>query len=278
MRAAVLGKPVGHSLSPPLHRAAYAALGLPWTYDAVEVDVDGLTGFLRGLGEEWRGLSLTMPLKQAVLPLLDEVTDLARDVAAANTVLLGDGRLRGDNTDVHGIVAALAEAGVASARRAVVLGGGATARSALAALAQLGERSPTLVVRSEPVETLAAAARLGLQPSVVSFRPAVLDGCDLLISTLPPGAADAVAVHAAEVPVVLDVVYDPWPTRLAAACSGTVVSGASMLLHQAARQVELMTGLPAPLAAMRAALGGSGTAHAGSSRLGHPPMGGQRAP
>jgi shikimate dehydrogenase len=195
-----------------------------------------------------------MPLKQAVLPLLDEVSPLARDVAAANTVLVDDGRLRGDNTDVHGILAALAEAGVTTVRRAVVLGGGATARSALAALAALGERSPVLVVRSEPVETLAAAARLGVTPSVATASPAVLQDCDLLVSTLPAGAADGLAERVLDVPVLLDVVYDPWPTALAAACRGTVVSGASMLLHQAAAQVELMTGQPAPVETMRAAL------------------------
>ena len=254
MRAAVLGSPIAHSLSPRLHRAAYAALGLDWTYDAALVDVDGLPAFLGGLDGSWRGLSLTMPLKQAVLPLLHEVSELARAVAAANTVLLDGGRLAGHNTDVHGIVAALAEAGVRAPHRAVVLGGGATARSTLAALAQLGETSPTLVVRSEPVDTLQAALRLGVTPRVVELSPAVLDGCDLLISTLPAGAADPVAPYVGEVPVLLDVVYAPWPTALAAACRGTVVGGASMLLHQAAAQVELMTGQPAPLEAMRAAL------------------------
>lgn len=255
MRAAVLGSPIAHSLSPLLHRAAYAALDLDWCYDAVEVDADRLPGFLDGLDGSWRGLSLTMPLKQAVLPLLDEVSPLARDIAAANTVVLDGGRRVGHNTDVHGIVAALAEAGVTSVRRAVVLGGGATARSALAALARLRERSPTLVVRSEPTETLAAARRLGVTPTVVSFSPAVLRGCDLLISTLPAGAADRFAAHAADVPALLDVVYEPWPTPLAAACPGVVVSGVAMLLHQAAAQLELMTGRPAPLEAMREALG-----------------------
>ena len=254
MRAAVLGTPIAHSLSPLLHRAAYAELGMDWTYDAIEVDADGLSAFLSGLDGAWRGLSLTMPLKQAVLPLLDDLSDLARDVEAANTVLLDGGRLTGENTDVHGIVAALADAGITRIQRAVVLGGGATARSALAALAELGERSPTLVVRSEPLDTMRAAARLGVAPSVTAFAPEVLHDCDLLISTLPPGAADAVAEHARHVPALLDVVYDPWPTRLAAACTGRVVSGAEMLLHQAARQVELMTGRPAPLDAMRAAL------------------------
>lgn len=195
-----------------------------------------------------------MPLKQAVLPLLDEVSDLAVDVAAANTVLLHGGRRSGHNTDVHGIVAALAEAGVTRADRAVVLGGGATARSALAALAALGCTSPVLVVRSEPVETLASAARLGVTPSVVEFTPAVFDGCDLLVSTLPPGAGDRFAPYVADVPVLLDVAYDPWPTALAAACRAVVVSGASMLLHGAALQVQLMTGQEAPVRVMAEAL------------------------
>lgn len=193
-----------------------------------------------------------MPLKQAVLPLLDSVSDLARDVAAANTVVLRDGRRHGENTDVHGIVAALASAGIDSAERAVILGGGATARSALAALAQLGCTSPVLVVRSEPVDTLAAAARLGVRPTVV--RELDVRGCDLLLSTLPAGAADRFAPYVADVPALLDVVYDPWPTALAAACGGVVVSGASMLLHQAARQVELMTGRDAPIRVMAQAV------------------------
>ena len=197
-----------------------------------------------------------MPLKQAVLPLLDTCSDLARDVAAANTVVLREGQRHGENTDVHGIVAALAEHGVTAAGRTVVLGGGATARSALAALRQLGCTAPVLVVRSSPDDTLAAAARLGVTPTVLAFTPDVLDGCDLLVSTLPAGAADVVAPHVAAVPVLLDVVYDPWPTALAAAGRGEVVSGATMLLHQAARQVELMTGLPAPVEAMRSALKG----------------------
>ena len=255
MRAAVLGRPIAHSLSPRLHRAAYAALGLPWTYDAVEAGPDELPGFLAGLDDGWAGLSLTMPLKQAVLPLLDTVSDLARDVAAANTVVLRDGRRVGHNTDVAGIVEALREAGVDAVRRSVVLGGGATARSALAALRELGDGAPTLVVRSQPAETLAAAERLGVRPRVAALSPGVLDGCDLVISTLPPGAADAFAPYARDVPVLLDVVYDPWPTAVAAACGGVVVDGAAMLLHGAAAQVELMTGQPAPLAAMRAALG-----------------------
>lgn len=193
-----------------------------------------------------------MPLKEAVLPLLASVTPLAASVAAANTVLVRDDGLHGDNTDVHGIVAAL---GLDAVARAVVLGGGATARSALAALASLGCLDPVVVVRSPSQETRACAERLGLSASFVAWDPAVLDGASLLVSTLPAGAADPFAPFVADVPVLLDVVYDPWPTALAAACRGRVVPGSEMLLHQAARQVELMTGRAAPLEQMRAALG-----------------------
>ena len=254
MRAAVLGSPVTHSLSPRLHRAAYAALGLDWTYQAIDLQPEGLRSFLDGLDHEWAGLSLTMPLKSAVLPLLDTCAGLARAVAAANTVVLRDGLRHGHNTDVAGIVAALREHGIAAPERVVVLGGGATARSALAALAELGCRRPVLVVRSFPADTLAAARRLSVQPEVQALSAQVFSGCDLVVSTLPPGAGDAAAPHVRDVPALLDVVYDPWPTALAAACRGTVVGGAEMLLHQAAAQVELMTGLAAPVEAMREAL------------------------
>jgi len=226
---------------------------------------DGLPALLDGLGPEWAGLSLTMPLKQTVLGLLDEQSDLARAAGAVNTVLLQDGRRRGENTDVHGIVAALREAGVEEPPASVVLGGGATAASALAALAELGERAAHVFVRdldrAGPLR--AAAERLGvdlvlgrLDEAPRRLRPEL----DVLVSTLPAGAADAVARPLARAlapaarPVLLDVVYEPWPTALARAWAGPVVGGAVMLLHQAARQVELMTGRPAPLAAMRAAL------------------------
>jgi shikimate dehydrogenase len=227
-------------------------MGLDWTYDAIELTAGELPAFLDGLDSTWAGLSLTMPLKEAVLPLLGSSSELVRQVAAANTVLLP--ARRGENTDVFGLVAALKEAGVRRVSSAVVLGGGATARSALAALAALGCRTPTLVVRSDASEALAAAARLGVTPTVRGWDPDVLAGCDVVVSTVPVGAADQLAPYVADVPVLLDVVYDPWPTALAAGCRGIVVGGATMLLHQAAAQVALMTGLEVPVGAMRAAL------------------------
>ena len=264
MRAAVLGSPIGHSLSPVLHRAAYDALGLAWTYDAIEVRPDELPAFLASLDECWAGLSLTMPLKQTVLPLLDTVSELVVGTGAANTVLCREGALRGENTDVDGIVEALREAGVAAVSRSVVLGGGATAASALAALQRLGDAAPTVLVRSaaRAGPLLAAASRLGVQPVLGPLEPLSLTApVDVVISTAPAGALDAFAgqlVLSGQLPVLLDVVYAPWPTALGsvyAGAGGTVVAGAVMLLHQAAAQVALMTGRPAPLEIMRAALG-----------------------
>jgi shikimate dehydrogenase len=255
-RAAVLGSPIEHSLSPALHRAAYAALGLDWTYEAVECREGDLPAVL---DRPWAGLSLTMPLKRAVLPLLDEISDLARAVGCANTVVYDGGRRRGFNTDVHGIVAALAEAGVRSPGSAVVLGAGATACSALAALRDLGLPKAVLVVRdpARAAETLTVADRLGVAVTTRTFADP-LPEADLVISTLPAGAADAYAgALARSTRAFFDVVYAPWPTVAAEAvhaAGGVTAGGFTMLLHQAVRQVTLMTGRDdVPVEVMRAA-------------------------
>ncbi|GGQ08204.1 shikimate dehydrogenase [Streptosporangium pseudovulgare] len=260
-RAAVLGSPIAHSLSPVLHRAAYAAMGLDgWRYEAIECDEAALPGLVAGLGPEWVGLSLTMPLKRAVLPLLDTVSELAVQVGGANTVVFAGGARHGHNTDVHGIVRALAEAGVAPPRSATILGGGATAASALAALRELGLAEATLVVRDpeRARPTAETAERLETALQVLTFdKIGTALEADLVVSTMPAGAADGLADLVAGVPALFDVVYAPWPTRLAAAVAargGIVVGGFPMLLHQAVRQVELMTGRSdVPVEAMRAA-------------------------
>lgn len=282
-RAAVLGHPVAHSLSPVLHRAAYAALGLDgWRYDALDTTEEQLRAVVTGLDASWAGLSLTMPLKHAVIPLLDHVDPLASVVGAVNTLVVQPTGGRrpmfvGTNTDVHGLVAALREGlarrapgGPGDVRTAVVLGAGATAASTLAALAELGCTAPTVLVRSlgRTGGLQRAAHRMGVEPRFEVLDPAAervragLAAADVLVSTLPSRAADPVAASLAEAGttpagVLLDVVYDPRPTALSAAWSsagGVVVGGERMLLHQAAEQVRLMTGRTAPLAAMDAAL------------------------
>ncbi|MEO3814660.1 shikimate dehydrogenase [Sphaerisporangium sp. B11E5] len=258
-RAAVLGSPIAHSLSPALHRAAYEALGLRgWRYDAIECDEERLPGLLAGLGPEWAGLSLTMPLKRAVLPLLDTVSDLAVAVGGVNTVVFSGGARHGENTDVHGIVRALADEGVTAPVSAAVLGGGATAASALAALRELGLREAVLVVRdrARAGETERVAERLGVALTVRTFAGLAALDAELVVSTLPPGAADEVTGLVRGVPAVFDVVYAPWPTplaRAAAAAGATVIGGYGMLVHQAVRQVELYTGhRGVPVAPVRA--------------------------
>ncbi len=259
---AVLGSPIAHSLSPAMHRAAYAELGLDWRYEAYEVDESQLESFIATAAPGLRGLSLTMPLKRVALDLADAADDTSRLVGAANTLLIEpDGSRIAANTDVPGLVRAFAEHGITTAESAIVLGAGATAASALAAVSRLGVRAVTVVVRSaarvEQVRDLAADLGIGL--GVATFAQAEqVGGHDLVVSTVPGGAADAWAEHfAAVAPVVFDVAYHPWPTLLAVAASNSgaeVLSGLDLLVHQASLQVEMMTGRsPAPLAAMRAA-------------------------
>ncbi|MEU6895666.1 shikimate dehydrogenase [Streptomyces sp. NPDC046557] len=263
IRAAVLGSPVGHSLSPVLHRAAYRELGLAdWSYDRFEIDEAALPGFMADLGPEWAGLSLTMPLKRAVIPLLDDVSGTAASVEAVNTVVFTeDGRRLGDNTDIPGIVAALHERGVEKVPAAAILGAGATASSALAALARICTGEVTAYVRSRARadEMRRWGERLGVDVRTADWsRAAEALAAPLVVATTPAGATDELAPAVPTAPGTLfDVLYDPWPTALAAAWSGrggALVGGLDLLVHQAVLQVEQMTGrTPGPLAAMRAA-------------------------
>ncbi len=271
-RAAVLGSPIAHSLSPVLHRAAYQRLGLTGrSYDAFDVGEAALPGFLGGLDEaEWSGLSLTMPLKRAIIPLLDDVSELALAVDAVNTVLFADGGTRcGENTDVPGLVAAFAERGITSADAAAVLGGGATAASAVAALASIVRGGGVDVyVRSlnRADELIPVADRFGIDVRVHPWAraPEAL-GHPLLVNTTPVGAADELAEAVGKpVGTLFDVLYHPWPTRLVTAwerAGGVVLGGLDLLVHQAALQVELMTGAkPEQRAEVVAAMRAAGTA------------------
>ncbi len=254
----MLGDPVAHSLSPTLHRAGYAALGLDWTYVSARVPAGGLSAHLDSLDASWRGLSLTMPLKREAMVLADRVSDQAALVGAANTLLLVDEGLHADNTDLPGALAALRERWDGAVTAGTVLGAGATAASTGLALVDAGATDVTLLVRApeRAADTVAAIQRHPRRPTVRlgSLATDVPTG-EVLVSTIPAQAQmpDLVA-RCAGIPVLFEVLYDPWPTPLAQATGDRVlVSGLDLLVHQAAYQFEIFTGSPAPVADLRAA-------------------------
>jgi shikimate dehydrogenase len=259
LRAAVLGHPISHSKSPALHLAAYGELGIGISYTAIDVTEQLLPALMGQIRDQpgWRGLSVTMPLKTAMLAQVDEVRGVARTLGVVNTVSFEEHgnvtRTIGSNTDVAGIVNALRHAGSGAAPSAVILGGGGTAASAVAALKELGTAHAKVFVRdaSRTAEVCAAAESLDVALEIRSLaeaaRPAA--AADVVISTLPPRAADGLAADIAALKttlpgVLLDVAYDPWPSLLASvwqAGGGTVVPGLEMLLYQAVEQVRLFT-------------------------------------
>ena len=269
-RAYVLGHPIAHSLSPALHRAAYDFLGEQnLGYERRDTLPDDLPEIMRGVrnpaGTEEApyiaGLSVTMPLKTAVIQYCDELSETARVTGAVNTVYPRGEKVLGDNTDVIGIVNALRHAGLEpdpERDEPAVIGGGATAISALTALHKLGYRRASVYARSlhKLGSVQEAADRLGVQLSTVALAEFPAEQKARLhnpvISTLPARAADDWAsqlsglkgASATHRPVLLDVAYNPWPSVLASAWEangGTVVSGLEMLLYQAVEQVLLFT-------------------------------------
>jgi shikimate dehydrogenase len=262
VRAAVLGSPIGHSLSPALHAAGYAALGLSdWSYERFQLEAAELPGFVAGLDADWRGLSLTMPLKEACLEVAAEVTPLARLAGAGNTLVRrADGYWLADNTDVPGLVDALRPAWRDNWEAAALLGAGATARSAVLALEALGVATVTCYARNPGATARLQEWAAGAVPALTlagAPLPQWTDGGQpVVVSTLPGGVADGFAVPGPRQGLLFDAVYAGWPTPLARAAQAAglqVVSGLDLLVHQAARQFELFTGRQAPLDALFAA-------------------------
>lgn len=232
MKAAILGHPVAHSLSPVIHNAAYQSLGLTdWHYERHDVQEDELENFVNGCGPEWAGLSLTMPLKVRAMELADECDATVLHTGAANTLVFHKGRRIALNTDIAGIKFALAEVGVTSARTARIIGGGATARSAVVALRDLGAGDIRVAVRRQgATQSFSEVTEVPLSDDAA---------VDVVINTIPASATELVVAADA---VLLDVIYHPWPTPLAARWHGQVVPGHRMLLGQAIEQVRVMTG------------------------------------
>jgi shikimate dehydrogenase len=261
-KAAVLGSPIAHSRSPQLHLAAYRALGLrDWTYERIECGAQELPGLVGGFGPEWVGVSVTMPGKFAALQFADEHTERAGLVGSANTLVRTSHGWRADNTDVDGVSGALG----AASGWALVSGSGGTAPAAVLGLAELGVPGITVVARNpdRAARLVDLGTRIGVPTRFCALGGAGLAdevaGAGVLISTIPAEVASRYADTFATIPVLLDAVYDPWPTPLAAAVAaagGRVISGLQMLLHPAFAQVGQFPRLPAPREAMTCALDG----------------------
>ncbi|HYO01646.1 MAG TPA: shikimate dehydrogenase [Mycobacterium sp.] len=254
-KAAVLGSPIAHSRSPQLHLAAYRALGLDWSYERIECTADELPLLVGGLGPEWVGLSVTMPGKFAALRFADERTSRAELLGSANTLVRTPTGWRADNTDVDGVTGALGSVSGSAA----VLGSGGTAPAAVAGLAELGVQDISIVARNreKAAPLLELGARLGVHTHWVELGTPLV-GLGVVVNTVPADVAARYADTLTMATVLLDAIYDPWPTPLAeafVAAGGRAVSGLQMLLHQAFAQVEQFTGRPAPKEAMIAALG-----------------------
>jgi shikimate dehydrogenase len=259
-RAAVLGSPIAHSRSPQLHLAAYRALGLEdWSYERIECGAEQLPALVAGFGPEWVGVSVTMPGKFVALACADEATARAELVGSANTLVPTNRGWRADNTDVDGVTGAVG----AMSGPAVVVGSGGTAPAAVVGLTALGVSGITVAARNphKAARLVELGTRLGVPTAFCGLdEPGLAEqtaAAAVLISTVPADVAARYAPVLAAVPVLLDAIYEPWPTPLAAAVTaagGRVISGLQMLLHQAFTQVELFTGRPAPRDAMTCAL------------------------
>ncbi|AKK06045.1 shikimate-5-dehydrogenase, fungal AROM-type [Corynebacterium mustelae] len=270
-RAAVLGKPIEHSLSPVLHNAGYTALGLSnWQYDRIECDESDLAQVLSNSSNQYRGFSVTMPGKFQALALADEATERARLIGSANTLVRrNETSWVADNTDCDGIIGAINvlfnrddanKKRFSASEYAVIIGAGGTARPAVWAVAQLGVKRVIIVNRSDrSLEFDSLAQFLGVNLEFRGFDTALAEICAkaaVIISTVPSvGIPDYVPIIA-QAPII-DVIYDPWPTLLVETAHRngiSAVGGHVMLAHQAYGQFEQFTGYAAPRDAMWLAL------------------------
>jgi|LakMenE01Jun11ns_1017448.scaffolds.fasta_scaffold9953111_5 shikimate dehydrogenase len=259
MKAAVIGSPISHSLSPYLHRAAYQDLGLEHTYSAIEVDQSSFLEFIATCNQEWLGLSLTMPLKEIAFSAVTEVSKTAKLTGSINTITFGS-TAKGDNTDVFGVAQSLRLSGASNPKTATVIGAGATARSSIAALAGLGAQEVIVIARNpeKSASCIDLGNELGITLDTATTAIDILLSTDVVINTTPAGVADDFSnLLSVARGTLLEVIYNPWPTKLASAWQAkslTVVPGYEMLLHQAVRQVELMTGQIPNVDVMRTAM------------------------
>ncbi|MBI5579632.1 MAG: shikimate dehydrogenase [Deltaproteobacteria bacterium] len=257
-RFAVFGNPVGHSLSPIMHTAAFAATAFNGVYVAVPVqDIRPAVAGLRALG--FRGASITLPHKESVMACLDEVEDTARRIKAVNTIVNAGGRLQGYNTDFSGAIRALKDKTSLAGRAVAILGAGGAARAVAFGILAEGGRVTVFNRAAERGRKLADELQVEFRP-LSEFKA---DSCEIMVNTTSVGMAprgDDTPVAAEKLRpglVVMDIVYNPLKTRLLREAVGagcTIIDGLSMFVHQGARQFELWTGMKAPVDIMRMAV------------------------
>ena len=274
LRIGLVGWPVEHSLSPPMHNAALAALGLDARYGLLPTPPDQVEATLERLrGGEWLGVNVTVPHKQAVIPFMDELSPAARAIGAVNTICCRSGHLLGDNTDAAGFLADLRQHGFEPAgRRALLLGAGGAARavayglaSANCAVTLWNRTAGRAIDLAADLETNAhLPAPVQALPAAQSLDKLDASGYDLLVNCTSLGMWPRIegCPWPADLNLpahwwVYDLVYNPAETRLMArarAAGAPAIGGIGMLLHQGARALELWTGREAPVEIMRAAL------------------------
>ena len=249
IKAAVLGSPISHSLSPLLHTVAYNELGMKSNYSPIEVKSGELATFLSTCDDSWTGFSLTMPLKEEVIPLAHKVSDLARTIKSANTLLRDNGNWHATSTDVPGFVNAIEANGKKISGEVLIIGAGATARAAAAATDGLAE-SITVMMRPSSRERDMRDCVKTSRLNFVSWgdSPSFLSA-DLIISATPAGASDSLLDYFPKKPksVLFDVLYHPWPTMALVnwkANGGDIIDGLDLLIHQAIDQIQLFSGVP----------------------------------
>ncbi len=249
VKAAVLGNPIAHSLSPVLHGKAFEVLGISGTYEAIKVESGGLSEFLRRQGQSYDYLSLTMPLKEEILDIAKassiKVDDLAQRIQSVNTLVKSGTGWSATSTDGSGFIKALANAGYDHFNSVLILGAGGTARAVAGALDEIAD-SVSIMGRSVRRNAGIAACFRKLVPEFIVWDDQIdLRKFDLVVNTTPSGAADLVAenIPSKVEGLFFDVLYKPWPTLIARRWSdggGKVISGLELLLYQGIDQINIV--------------------------------------
>ena len=248
IKAAVLGSPIAHSLSPLLHQCAYQELGIAGEYSKIELRSGELATFLASLDTTWTAFSLTMPLKVEVLEIASSVSAVSSRIKSANTLIKCDGVWHASTTDVDGFTHALQSNGVDYSGRVLIIGAGATARAAAQACDGIASHISVMARSARGASEMSDCVQTSELDFVLWADAEALNFADVIISTTPEAASDSLAELFPQHPhgVFFDVLYKPWPTVALSSwtsAGGRVIDGLELLIHQGISQVELFTQL-----------------------------------